>query len=118
MDTVVKSITKRMDELKPLIKRTLMERCEVDDDGHLYYKTNKVEATVQVKRSMPKADEGALQQLLVDKGLWDETKMEVANRNIVKQLWLEGRLTDSDLRSIVSGPKDPTTALKVETVNV
>lgn len=116
LDKQKKQIESRMAELKPVIKKALMSELEPGEDGHIRYSQGNVTLTLQVKRSKTNfnADEGALQQLLIDKDLWEDTKMEVANRDIVKQLWIEGQLTDDDLRSILPTPKDPTTALQVD----
>lgn len=68
-------------------------------------------AQLQVKQQR-KIDEAALEQLLLDKRLWGIATKVVVNHDVVEQLYIEGKLTDNDLRSIDAG-NGITLALKV-----
>lgn len=71
---------------------------------------------VQIKRSKVDYDEDALAGLLEVKGLWKEACKEVIDENLVKSLYLQGKLTDDDLRSVLK-PSTITTALTVDKVD-
>lgn len=67
------------------------------------------------RRKNVQYDELALETLITERGLWDKCKKEVVDPDLVQQAYIEGDLTDSDLRSVyVNG--GVTYALKVEEV--
>lgn len=105
-------VEKRLNYLNQQIKKELAEK-----DKKEYVNFNKdCRAVLQVKKTKPVPDELALEILLQKKGLWDKAKKEVIDHNLVKQLYIEGELTDDDLREIIAEPKI-ITALIVEEVN-
>lgn len=61
-------------------------------------------------------DQGALEQLLYEKGLLSQCLRPTIDHSLVEQLYLEGRLTDDDLRSINQG-SEIQLALSVERID-
>lgn len=92
-----KLIEKRLKVLSDQIKAEM----EPDEPFH----GSKVTAIVSFRRSKHNIDEGALEQLIVDKNLAAECMRLKVDHDLVEQLYIEGKITDNDLRAIDAGAK-------------
>lgn len=94
----------RLDELNKSIKREILDNFDSNLEGPVVWHTPEgYIAKLTPKRSTPKVDTGALEQLLDDKGLWLMATRRQVDHSLVEQLFIEGKLTDDDLRSINQG---------------
>lgn len=107
----IQMLSSRLEVLNKQIKESMF----TDEVGREHTTSTGVKACLQIRQSRPKPDEGLLEQLIESKGLWDECKKEVVDHNLVEQAYIEGKLTDDDLRSI-GAETTITTALIVEEV--
>lgn len=71
--------------------------------------------TEQVRRRTPKIEEHQLEQLIVDKNLAADCMRLRVDHDLVEQAFIEGKITDQDLRSI-NGGSDITIALLVDKI--
>lgn len=101
-----KLLKERLDTLSKRIKDTY---------GPGVHRVGTVEAHVQIKRSKPKVDDVQLEQLLRDKNLWTLGCKEVPDHSCVEQMYIEGVITDDDLRAINDG-SNITVALTVKDI--
>lgn len=69
---------------------------------------------IQAKQVNRKVDEGALEQLLIEKHLWERAVRVQLDLDYVRHLYLEEQLTDEDLRSIGGGTDIQLALTKVE----
>lgn len=107
------SLSARLEKLNKQIKDY-----ELRDQEELHGVVSEVGrywVTTEVRRGMPKTDTGALEQLLVDKNLWAECTRVQVDTSLVEQAYIEGKLTDNDLREIM-GVSKPQVALYVTEV--
>lgn len=120
-------INDRLDELNKSIKAGILETVhDAGDyiDGDIpavpewikYHGSRGFTAHVHLKRSKPKYDPYELEDLLRQKGLWVVAKKEVVDEDFVETLFINGILTDADIRSVISDPGSPQLALKVERI--
>lgn len=100
-----KMITLRLDELRHEIIEEVGESKTVGD----------YEVTLEVRRQKPQVDEVALEQLIVDKNLAPECMTLKVDHDLVAQAYIEGKITDEDLREVNRG-QHVTVALKVDKV--
>lgn len=105
------------DRRKQLRDDIIKHHCLSVDGGRTWFRALAItgwDVKVQTKRRQ-KVDDSALEQLLVNKGLWDQCKKEVVDHDLVEQAYIEGKITDKELRSI-DGGRDVYLALTVEKV--
>lgn len=102
LDKQNKLIEKRLKVLKEEIQEAMMEahEGEVHPGQTLTAELKNYRAILQLKQRKVSPDEAALEQLITDRGFWDLCKKEVLDHDLVEQLYVEERLTDTDLRSI------------------
>lgn len=113
-DQLEKSAKGRRTELGKQIKGALFNLLPERHPGQVYSTAiSGVGVTLQLKSGRAKIEDGVLEQLLLEKGLLDQALRPQLDHDLVEQLFLEGKLTDDDLRSIHGGA-DITLALSVE----
>lgn len=110
------TLGKRLAELNEDIKGDLVLEIGDRSREHSVIEAGGLAAKLQVRRSKPKVDEALLEALLSKKCLLDLCLVEVIDHSIVESMYLQGRLTDDDLRSIGAEPKI-TLALIVEEID-
>lgn len=103
-----KMIDERLEKLNKEIKQEMMEK------EAFQIQTEGLVANLQVKRSKPEVDVPAAEHLLEHKMLLDDDcYIQVFNPDVIESFYLQGLLSDDDVRSIGAVPK-VTTALIVE----
>lgn len=121
-------IGERLAELNKSIKRDIIaEVHSVGDyiEGDIptvpewikYHGAHGFTVHVNLKRSKRKPDAGALQQLLYEKGLLTQCSTMQVDEARVEEAFINGDLTDADMRSVVAEPAEPQLALKVERIS-
>lgn len=108
LDNLAKKAAKRAKYLNERIKRVLMHRTDIaphTGETITYGRDAKYCATVQIKTPRRRVDPAVLEQLIVDKNLWGECTRRKVDEDLVEQAYIEGKITDSDLRSINAGPE-------------
>lgn len=109
-----KRVTRRVDVLNKQIKRGLIKATQAKPGENIdYHGCKGYRAQLQVKRGNPKPDIGILEQILEEKGLWEECTRVQVDESLVEQAFIEGKLTDSDMRQI-NGGSDIGLALKID----
>lgn len=98
----VDDISKRIAELNAQIKQELVDRTDHQPNAgeKIAFTGSEHSAEVSFRRRRVAADRGALAQLIVDKNLWAECTRVTVDDDLVEQAYIEGKLTDNDLRSI------------------
>lgn len=94
-----KMIERRLTDLRKEILVAAMESGNAIDPNTFEFLTEEHVVTVKNK-TRNDVNELELEGILLAKGLWNLASKEVIDHDLVEQLYLEGRLTDSDLRSI------------------
>ena len=105
-----KLIKSRIEKLRERLTARLLA-----DPNH-YVDTASGRLKLQTRVGKPKVDDHILEQLLVDKNLHIDAMKRVVDHDAVEQLYLNGKLTDDDLRSIGVEPT-VTLALIVEEID-
>lgn len=114
LDRQVKLISERLTKLNKEIKQDVIRRGTEKEGLYILEAGSGYKAVVTRRRSKSRPDEGALSALLDFKGL-DWCFKKVPDESLVEQAYIEGHITDDDLRSIGAEPKF-TLALSVERV--
>lgn len=113
---VQKLTEERLLKLNKEIKDELLSNIEGELPETVALETSRHLAQIDVKRTKTRPDETLLEQLLMRKNLWGQAVKIVVDHAAVEQLYLTGRITDHDLRSIGAENK-VTLALRVEKVD-
>lgn len=113
LDSRIKIMQEKRDELNKQIKEEIVSDAELHPGQTVESDWGPYRVTLTAKRRRLPIDDGALAQLLVDKNLWASGTSRRVDHDLVEQLFIEGKLTDSDLRSISIEGSEITFALKV-----
>lgn len=91
---VLKEQQRLLDKQLKLLKRIISQEIE---QGKQH--SGRYHVTLQ-QRLRVTYDPAELEQLIYDKGLWEECTRSQVDESLVEQAFIEGKITDTDLRAI------------------